>query len=128
VDVSRRCARALYAPRVRRGRAAALALLAGAVVFALADRGGLSLAEQRAEAERITRAQMVDSLELEGVEYTLDGVRCVHRSDGRFDGLFECHAWASSNSADRFSGSSTAANQSDVLMSVIVCDENGCRG
>lgn len=107
--------------------AAALALLVAAVAFALADRGGgMNLAEQQTEAERIISAQMVGYLKQEDTEYSFEGARCSHRQDGR--GMFECHAWASSNSTDSSSGNTTVTSQSDMLMSIVVCDENGCTG
>ena len=93
--------------------AAALAVLAAAVAFALADRGGggMNRAEQRAEAERIIRAQLVDALELDGGgTYTIDGVRCAHQKDDQF----ECHASASRSFGGNAEVGSSTTNRASV--------------
>ena len=74
----------------------------------------MSLEQQRVEAERITLAQMIDTLEREGgaSKYEVGRARSVHKQDGQF----ECSVSA---------GRRISANESEssVLGSFVFCNE-----
>lgn len=86
------------------------------------------------QAERITRAQLIDGLaQDEHGKYKVDRVSCVHEQDGQF----ECRASASrsysglsvgqsSSNTDKSFGGTTAVLESDMTMGIVFCDEKRC--